>query len=837
MAVDLFAPPTDEELKRAYTQASPDLFAPPTDEEIRAARGDNRSISQKLQDFHKLPPEEQKRQREELDKSADGIRSGARSMLDMVTLGASEPMFGAIHSVDKTFGQGIDAIGKKLHGEDSNFDLVKSLKDNYNEDVDQRRRDKMDHPVANFVGGVGGAFIPSGPAAELTKSVGGLIGKGANAVRGILPEINASSKLGRVAVEAGKGVGKIIENSVKGGAEALALEAPRQVIQGTTGYIKPGDPVPDIEDVGGVGALIGGGATAAGMGLRGTGRVAGWAGKKLMSAFLGPSEEHINYYLQNPEAVNGAKNISDLKSKVDGIVESLRSAVENGKKSVDEAKQDFRDVEAAINDHRSQSNFDYGVTSTQVRQHLRDARKALNDAFEQQKNNLKSVKAPTELADDVTAAVGDVKSKLIEGSKAAREHLGGDETIDTLSPYRILKDFSDSLNVAGKTPDPYTAATQKAIGDLITHIGNLPSKISEKEAKELLLRLDRAEQASKAYGAQEKGGFTEDLPLAYKKLREAINEQLTQANPAYNTAMEPVREAAKLHSEVEPLGDKAKAISVLNRVANPTGAVDREGLIKLGKATGRDFETPINEHIRAQQTLKNPEAMDTIYRGLPEHGQMLEAEKAARMLEGPEAKAEFAQKRLEQSGLLGKREAAEGLLANRQQGLLDAKGQLEPFKNITPSNSQQLLERAGTKLKGEERVELVKQLDHLSKLSDMDFNKEIQNLRTKRAFEGMDINGSRKVNLFAAVVGSVVGGIAGAFGHGMEGAFAGTGIGGTLGGLSDKYGPAVAKKVLDGVLKMKGSPTLAKIQALQVPPAVKAYLAKELADFNGSEQQ
>ncbi len=66
----------------------------------------------------------------------------------------------------------------------------------------------------------------------------------------------------------------------------------------------------------------------------------------------------------------------------------------------------------------------------------------------------------------------------------------------------------------------------------------------------------------------------------------------------------------------------------------------------------------------------------------------------------------------------------------------------------------------------------------------------------------------------------------------MLGAGVGVSTGAAAGAIADKYGPQIAKKMLDGVIRIKGSPTLEKIKALDVPPQVKAYLIKEFADFN-----
>lgn len=218
---------------------------------------------------------------------------------------------------------------------------------------------------------------------------------------------------------------------------------------------------------------------------------------------------------------------------------------------------------------------------------------------------------------------------------------------------------------------------------------------------------------------------------------------------------------------------------------------------------------------------------------LPEYQRYQELEGLNRSLEGPEAKTEFINKNLESSGLLNRKASQESLLSSRE-GLLDKnRGLLDPFKNITPNSSEARLKTAMNARPGEQ-VELVRQLDDLSKLSDTDFNKALKDLRTKRAFSGQDTNGSRKVNLFT-VLGSAAGGFIGnTVGLAGYGAGGGAAVGASVGALADKYGPAITKKILDGVIKMGKSPTLEKIKKLDIPPAARAQLAKDFAEYNAS---
>ncbi len=746
-----------------------------------------------------------------------GASTAARSGLQTMTMGASEPLL-----------SGMNALSRTARGDDYSLD---ALKKNYDADVAQRRQDKANMPVSDIGGGLLGAFSPVGPAAAVGSKVSGLVEKGAQAV---LPEWQAAQGSGKMVQGLSNLYGNasnVATGAAQGAAGALAQVAPQQVIEGSTGFIKKGDKnVPSLGDTAAYGAKFGAAVPAAMALAKGAGEAGGYAGKKLMSSFLGPSEEHIDYYMKHPEAVNGAKSIEELKDKVDGITDKLREDVVNGDKSVADAKSDLRDVEQAVAEHRRQSNFDFSVTSTEVKQQFRQAKLDLDKAFEGKKRTLENVKAPTDLADEANQAVRDLKDKVVSGSKEAKDLLSSqDRNIELFSPYKALKSARDKLNIAGTAPaTPQAKAAQASIDGLMSSFGAIPGgKLSESDAKHLIQQIDQSEQV-----VYKSGEFTDDVSRAYKTLRQELDSQLKAGNKPYETAMKPVAENTGLHSDVVgPFGDRQAAISNLNRIASPTSTVNRENLSKLGKATGRDFDTPVQNYTKAQGILNSPEAMDKIKSSLPESKTHAELEALDKSMQGPAAKAEYVQKNLEGSGLLEQQKAKEGLLTQKQ-GLLDQKkGMLEPFKNLTPNSSESKLKTASRARPGEQ-VELTRQLEDLSKMSDTDFVKAVKDLRTKNAFNGQDTNGSRKVNLFGAIFGAAGAVIT----HGLVGTGAGAAIGTTTGALADKYGPKVSKAILDGVIKLGKSPTLAKIQALQIPPAAKAYLAKELADYNESEK-
>ncbi len=751
----------------------------------------------------------------DMQSAAVGLQSGLNTM----TLGAANPMISALTADYNT-------IKNKFTGKG---DLsIDDWKKNYQADIDQTRAATAAHPVASTVGSVAGALNPSSPAAAVAGKVSGLIGSGAKAVGGLIPDAIASSGLGSLA-------GRVATGAAQGYGTAVGLEAPRQAIEGATGFIKKGDKdVPDLNSVGKMGAIVGGGIPLAGAAAS----AAMSGGKKLAATFFGPSENHIQYYLDNPDAVNNAPSMPALKEKLDSVTERLRDDVDQGKVSVTEAQNQLDDINKAAQEHRKDSTSDFKRTSFEIKRTVMDAKKDLGSAFKDKVNELKSVKAPTDLADETNQAVKDLKDKVIQGSQDATAKINPDSTVQGYSPYKILQDAQARLDPAGLGPiTPEAKAAHDSIEGLKKTFGSIgASELTGKQAKGIIQQLDQSQKA-----LYEAGQFSGPVPMAYKQLRAELDQQLKAGNPEYAEAMKPVAADTGLHSDVaNKFGDRQSAISSLNSIGSPTAQVNRENLSKLGQATGRDFDTPVQKYMDAQGLLKDDARMTQLRQGLPEYQQMLEAEKANDLVSHPDAAKEYADRSLQDSGLLKQKERAEGLLAQRQEGLIGAQDRAVAAKGLTPQTSQNRLETAGRGLgTDKEKIEAIGQLRELSKMSDTDFVKAIQDRATNNAFKGQDINGSRKVNLFAIMAGGVAGAGMGMLGHGLDPAvMAGAAsAGASLGAVSDKYGPAMTKAMLNLALKIQGSPTLAKIQALAAQPQVKAALAKELADYNQPEKK
>lgn len=731
----------------------------------------------------------------------DQAETGLRSFNEMITLGASEPITSGANAAIRSATEG------------------KSFSKAYKDDVERRRRLKEENPVANVVGGVGGALMPVGPAAAVAKGAGKVVQKGVGLVGKSKP---IQGLLATKAAPVARYAGDVASGAALGAGTAAALTAPQKLIEEQAGFLKPGES-PSIGEMAVGGGLLGGGIAAATPVIT---KGLPWAGKRLMSATLGPKVDDIDYYLKNAKDVNSAKSVEELKGKVDDIVGGLRKEVEAGNLSVQEAKEALKEIQAQAADNVRQSKFDFQVTKTEIKQSFKEATDRLEKEFGQKVSELKAVKPPTSLAPEANLAVSDLKQKVIKGSGDALETLKGGPDVELTKPYEVINEAIERLNIGGVGPVTNQArAAQKELESLKLALGNLPVKMKPEHAKKLIQQIDRSEKA--IYNS---GEFSDDVGAAFKQLRRAVDEQLKSQNPAYAKAMEGVARDAALHEEaLSAFGDERAVFSKLNRIGSPAAEPDRGLLRKVGHATGRNFDEPIDQYLSAQRTLKSPEELERIRQGLPVYKEVESGRKMLQSMEGPSAQAEFVQKNLEGSGLLKRHDKADRLLFQNQSKLAQAEGKLKPFANITEGTSESKI-RGLLNNRNQNQVELRKQFQELSKLSDTDFLKAIEDLRVKGAFEATNKSGSRNVNIWT-IMGHAA---AGATGGAMVGGAGGAAVGAVSGALVDQFGPAMAKKILDGVLKIKGVPTVAKIQALNIPPQGKVYLISELQRSQGA---
>jgi hypothetical protein len=552
---------------------------------------------------------------------------------------------------------------------------------------------------------------------------------------------------------------------------------------------------------------------------------AAWTAKKGMTVFLGPSKEAIDTYLQRAELIRGARSAEEIKNGIDEVMEGYLGAVKSAEMSKVEAKEGLRLIEDQIRDATQKANFSFGIKKADIREQLRNARSAVDAAFGEEKAKLSAIKSPIQLADDVAGAVQDLKAQVSRGSAESYKILDADPnaySVRNAGP--ILMKMANEMNIqpferaglaaAGsvKPGAPVTAQTagvQNELRAFAQRLMNTPQRIPARELKKILQQIDASEKAM--YGQP---GFDGRVSQAYKMVRSTIDQQVKDANTDYAAKMAEVAEKSDLLSSVlERFSDPRATVSKLNSIAGRTAGGDRELLARLGKSTGNDFETAIQQFGQAQTTLKDPRAMEGIKRGLPEYKTLLKTEAKNYQLGRPESAAANVQSELNSLGLKERLALAqEGLLGSETKLAIEA-ARLKPFRALSPARTQAIVENLLRDPKMQ-NIESRNALRALSGASEQDFMRMIGDLKTQRSFSGEYRNGSRNVVL-GGIIGFITGGLPG------------VGGGAVVGSAIDRYGPKMAQKILDGYLRVSESPTLQKIQSLAIPAEAKEFMKKE----------
>lgn len=554
-----------------------------------------------------------------------------------------------------------------------------------------------------------------------------------------------------------------------------------------------------------------------------------YIGKKALSVFFGPNSEAIETYLKKADGVRNAQSVEEIKNGIDNAMQGLFDDVEKSKLSRDQAQVALDAIESKIKDTISESRFNFRIRSADIKDQLRDAQSKLESAFQAEKDKLASVKSPLGLSDDVGESIQQLKERIKQGSEESYQILDKDtRAYSVRGGGKILRAMADEMNIqpfdqkglvqAGRVPKlnasaPVTSQSQGVQNELrafANRLENTPELVPARELKKILQQIDNSEKAM--YGQP---GFDSRVSQAYKMVRATIDKAIKEQNPAYREVMERVAGDTKLMDQaIKRFGDSRTAASRLNNITSETSLQDRELMKRIGQSTSKNFDEPIEQYSKAQATLKDPKAMESIRRGLPEYKNVRLQEFANRQAQRPESIVKYVDEDITIKGLRKQKADIEKQLADREAALISAQETLEPYKTLTPANTQSKV-KALLNAPGKENIEIRRTLENLSKLTQKDFIGQIAARRAANQFQGEFRLGSRNVNLWTLV---------GAFGGGGVGA----GAGAVLGATVDRYGPKIAQKMLDAVLKIEGAPTIQKIKGLNLSPDVEFALMKEL---------
>lgn len=468
-------------------------------------------------------------------------------------------------------------------------------------------------------------------------------------------------------------------------------------------------------------------------------------GKRVYGNVLGVGPESIDDYLARSKEINASPSKTSVVQSVDAVVGGLRDRLDDAKDQVKALSMDTRqDVRSAV------------AKAEQALQAAKDS---------------KSLDA----AQAVEEALADLKGKVIEGSKSAREAIptakqnskafaegatppegfpavGGIETKGLSRQLsKQIKRLQPMGDEAGAPPGAATASVGR-LQQWNDWIKKLPDNLTYEQAKPIIQRLDQATQET--YNAPA-GTFAPEEQLALKRMRQFIDMKLKAGVPEYEQRMVPVAEDTRLlNTARKELPPGRGMISRLQNLDNPANAGSSESLDALGRRTGRDFGTMLD-------TTPEQNALDEIRnRATPKSiAQTIGA--------SPEA-----------------------------QGLSEASRDYAKVKGAT--NSEAFLNRmmAGKevpvdpKLKDQDLMEALS--NHIPELPQ-----QVKNLKTLSAFQGDRTNGSRNT-----VLGGMVGAGLSALGGHLSPVSMGEAValGGATGHMVDKYGPRVAKKGLDAYI-------------------------------------
>lgn len=669
-------------------------------------------------------------------------------------------------------------------GSDSNqgiLERVKSIPQNFAQGFSQAREDLQNKEA--------GAIQRHPIIGGLAEMVGGL------PTMALMPTIPAETALARMAAAAQGG-------AIMGAGNAL----------GNANNLS--DAAKSVEGGALTGGLLQGGLESLPYLANAAKTGAGWAGKKAVTVLLGPKTEAIDAYLERAPQIAQAKSLEDLKATIDDAVSGYVDAVDSGKTTLAQAKQGLKDIGSQTKQIIGDTRFEFQVNKADVNDALRQAENNLSAKYGGAKAALEAVKAPLHIAQDVNAALGDLKKEIINGSAESYKILGEDSSQYSLNGVSDqLKSIVQDMNIGGNK----TALTDEAISaqnkimslaDRIDNMGKVT--VTAPEMKTLIQELDQSGRAN-----WEKTRFDDPVSIAYKSARSALDTQIKARNPYYRAIMETVADNTRFYQDaVDRFGDTNATISKINSIANATRSPDRNLLIGLGQRTGYDFQKPIEQFAEAQATLKNPAALQNLKAQFPEYAQVEALGNQSRQLTRPETLPGLQDAALAKAGIPELTNAQNLKINDAQAALGTAENALEPIRRLTPSSTQAVVKNLFRDPELQS-IEGRKALEELSKMSNQDFMQAIKDLRTQKVFEGEYRNGSRNV-----VLGGVIGFVTG----GVPGMIAGSGAGGVV----DRYGPQVAKKVLDGYLAVAQTPTIQAVSNLNIPIEAKEYIAKTL---------
>lgn len=677
-----------------------------------------------------------------------------RSALEGQTAGISEPIISGGKAAYKSYMAGTP------------------FKQEYAADIEQRKREKGEHPYQDVAAQVAGGLIPTpiNVGAKLAAGAKGLIGAGKTALG-----IGGTVGKGLLSRVAGAGA----EAALESGITSAGYETVKQLAQKPTGF-EEGNSLEKIKQAGLLGAGFGGVVGAGIQSSKEAARLVGEGGKKLLKTYFGGVPvQLIDKYLENPQALRTAKNAEEVKMMIDESIDKIMSDLNSKNLAVKDAKDVLKTTRDQMYQTFKEQNMD-------AREAVRMANQSLKEAQQ---------KAVLGAAQDLQQDILSLRKQVTEGSSGAFDILDkADIKMKSASLVKSLKKEIKSHSIAGEIPPELAKST----AGLQEFVSRLPEEVSGPEIKKLLQYVQRSTDYARS-GTE----FTGNADEVFQNFARGIRNNLNKKSPQYAKEMEKVAANTRLLRDLSPFGDMNAAVSKLSTIGTAKNVAERDALKRLGEITGRNYIDAIEQtRLSEFKDVKTAEQMTDYLRrkgllNLEEKiGQTKEAEKAQMA----------------------------------EQALREAEEKYEPIKGLLPGPTGSKIQGKMRQIGGpRENIETRKQFEALSRLSDKDFMTEIENMRFKEAFMQPRAQGSASTNVWG-----MMGGSAGLLLGGPMGAAAGGGTGTAIGKYMDHFGPEITKKVLDAVLFMKNNPSVQRIQALNLPDKVKAELIKDFAVYQSA---
>lgn len=746
-----------------------------------------------------------------------------RSALEGLTFGASEPVISGINAVTAQLWQAAQEAKDPVEFASKLADLDR-LSKNYDVDVEARRKFEAENPTKSMVAETTGNFLPmvmSGGTGAAAKALPSAIDSTGVAARELLSKIPGVAELLKSKGLMGSAA-RIVESGAAGAAQGAAADIVKKTFEEPTGFIQPQDDVPSTGEAALFGAKFGAGMQAVPEIARQGARALEAGGKTAARVLTGVKANDIDYYLANPDRVRNAKSVDEIKIEIDSTMQKLRDDVENATLNKDQAKDAVKIAESKLDDLIRENKNLLANQKAEVRAKLREAQADFNIAKKVAVSNVKNARLPIS-ADDVLDSVNDVKRQVSDLSSESYKILGSHEGAFSIKGVADdIKNIQNGLKTKGQLLSKDSEAASNVLENWKSKIeGFSDQELTAKEIKQVIQELDSDIRTS---GDKLAGSFSDKTYDALMDLRRAFDSKIKEAVPGYSEIMQETAKMNQLRGQLAKMfGKRESVVSKLTRIDAPGLAIERQALKELGERTGRDFTNPLDEYLATKGQTRTPIAQEELFRSLPEHGDY-----AAALADEARTRLPNYGKNLLDRVTTASPEAqalrqAQSGLGQADEALMGAKTALDPFKKITPQNSENVIRT----LLGERtrKIELKKLMASLGQVPDEDFVALINDLRVKDQFEKGGGMGSANTNLWAALSG----GFGLAMGDPTFG-LASAGAGASFGRFMDAYGGQVTKKVLDGIIFMRGIPTLQKVSAAlaDVPPAAVNQVKNDL---------